>query len=137
VRGVKIPVAVSAFPDEIYRAPRCWAERAYPKLIYYNKPAKGGHFAAWEQPRLLSADLRAGFRPLRDVARRKRRVGAGSDPVLVVTAPPRARLVAPFGGAIEPLPHAPETIEPPRIGGVGMVDGPVLVDECAHTWPFA
>jgi len=64
-RGVKIPVAVSAFPDEIYTAPRSWAERAYPKLIYYNKPAKGGHFAAWEQPQLLSEDLRAGFRPLR------------------------------------------------------------------------
>ena len=67
VRGVKIPVAVSAFPDEIYTAPRSWAERAYPKLIYYSKPAKGGHFAAWEQPQLLSEDLRAGFRTLRKV----------------------------------------------------------------------
>jgi pimeloyl-ACP methyl ester carboxylesterase len=64
-RGVKIPVAVSAFPDEIYTAPRSWAERAYPKLIYYNKPAKGCHFAAWEQPQLFSQDVRAGFRPLR------------------------------------------------------------------------
>src|SRR3954453_9584512 len=52
VRGLKIPVAVSAFPDEIYAAPRSWAERAYPKLIHYNKLDKGGHFAAWEQPEL-------------------------------------------------------------------------------------
>ena len=50
VRGVKIPVAVSAFPDEIYQAPRSWAERAYPKLIHYNKLDKGGHFAAWDSP---------------------------------------------------------------------------------------
>jgi pimeloyl-ACP methyl ester carboxylesterase len=64
-KGVAIPVAVSAFPDEIYTAPRSWAERAYPKLIYYNKHDKGGHFAAWEQPQLLSEDLRAGFRSLR------------------------------------------------------------------------
>jgi pimeloyl-ACP methyl ester carboxylesterase len=68
VRGVKIPVAVSAFPDEIYAAPRSWAERAYPKLIYYNKPSKGGHFAAWEQPGLFTAELRAAFRPLRQAA---------------------------------------------------------------------
>ena len=65
VRGVAIPVAVSAFPDEIYAAPRSWAERAYPKLIYYNKLDKGGHFAAWEQPALFSSELRAAFRPLR------------------------------------------------------------------------
>ncbi|HEY4075515.1 MAG TPA: alpha/beta fold hydrolase [Rhizomicrobium sp.] len=65
VRGVKIPVAVSAFPDEIYTAPRSWAERAYPKLIYYNRSPKGGHFAAWEQPMELSADLRNAFRTLR------------------------------------------------------------------------
>ena len=62
---VTIPVAVSAFPDELYQAPRSWAERAYPKLIYYNKLAKGGHFAAWEQPQLFSEEVRAGFRPLR------------------------------------------------------------------------
>jgi pimeloyl-ACP methyl ester carboxylesterase len=68
VRNVKIPVAVSAFPDEIYAAPRSWAERAYPKLIYYNKPSKGGHFAAWEQPGLFTAELRAAFRPLRQAA---------------------------------------------------------------------
>jgi pimeloyl-ACP methyl ester carboxylesterase len=65
VRGVKIPVAVSAFPDEIYAAPRSWAERAYPKLIYYNKLDKGGHFAAWEQPKLFTAEMRAAFRSLR------------------------------------------------------------------------
>jgi pimeloyl-ACP methyl ester carboxylesterase len=64
-KGVKIPVAVSAFPDELYQAPRSWVERAYPKLIYYNRLDKGGHFAAWEQPQLLSEELRAGFRALR------------------------------------------------------------------------
>jgi pimeloyl-ACP methyl ester carboxylesterase len=64
-RGLKIPVAVSAFPDEIYQAPKSWTEKAYPKLIYYNRPPKGGHFAAWEQPQLFSADLRAAFKSLR------------------------------------------------------------------------
>jgi pimeloyl-ACP methyl ester carboxylesterase len=64
-RGVSIPVAVSAFPDEIYQAPKSWTEKAYPKLIYYNRPPKGGHFAAWEQPELFSADLRAAFKSLR------------------------------------------------------------------------
>jgi pimeloyl-ACP methyl ester carboxylesterase len=65
VRGVKIPVAVSAFPDEIYAAPRSWSERAYPKLVYYNKLDKGGHFAAWEQPELFTAEMRAAFRSFR------------------------------------------------------------------------
>jgi pimeloyl-ACP methyl ester carboxylesterase len=65
VKGVSIPVAVSVFPDELYPAPRSWAERAYPKLIYYKKHDKGGHFAAWEQPQLLSEDVRVGFRSLR------------------------------------------------------------------------
>jgi pimeloyl-ACP methyl ester carboxylesterase len=65
VKGVSIPVAVSIFPDEIDAVPRSWAERAYPKLIHYNKLDKGGHFAAWEQPKLLSEEVRAGFRPLR------------------------------------------------------------------------
>jgi pimeloyl-ACP methyl ester carboxylesterase len=65
VRGINIPVAVSAFPDEIYAAPRSWAERAYPKLIHYNRIGKGGHFAAWEQPELFVAELRAAFRSLR------------------------------------------------------------------------
>jgi len=62
---VAIPVAVSAFPDELYQAPRSWIERAYSKLIYYNKLDKGGHFAAWEQPQLLVSDLRAAFQSLR------------------------------------------------------------------------
>ena len=64
-KHVAIPTAVSAFPDELYQAPRSWAERAYPKLVYYNKLDKGGHFAAWEQPALLTAELRAAFRSLR------------------------------------------------------------------------
>jgi pimeloyl-ACP methyl ester carboxylesterase len=64
-KGVKIPVAVSAFPDDLCPAPRSWAEKAYPNLIYYKKQDKGGHFAAWEQPERLVADIRAGFRSLR------------------------------------------------------------------------
>jgi len=69
-KGVSIPVAVSVFPDELYPAPRSWAESAYPKLIHYNKLDKGGHFAAFEQPQLLSEEIRAGFRSLRsDVAK--------------------------------------------------------------------
>jgi pimeloyl-ACP methyl ester carboxylesterase len=65
VKGVSIPVAVSVFPDELYPAPRSWAEKAYPKLMHYNKLDKGGHFAAWEQPQLLSEEIRMGLRPLR------------------------------------------------------------------------
>ena len=65
-KGVKVPVAVSDFPDEIYGTPRAWAERAYPKLIHYNKVEKGGHFAAWEQPKLFVEELRNGFRSLRN-----------------------------------------------------------------------
>ena len=68
VKGVSVPVAVSVFPDELYQAPRSWAERAYPKLIYYNKLEKGGHFAAWEQPKLFTEELRASFRSLRKSA---------------------------------------------------------------------
>ncbi len=64
-KGVTLPVAVSVFPDEIYAAPRSWAEKAYPKLIYYNRLPKGGHFAAWEQPELFTAELRASFKSLR------------------------------------------------------------------------
>ena len=64
-KGVAIPVAVSAFPDEIYTAPRSWAERAYPKLVYYGRLEKGGHFAAWEQPAVFATELRAGFKSLR------------------------------------------------------------------------
>ena len=64
-RHVAIPVAVSAFPDEVLQTPRSWAEKAYPNLIYYNKADKGGHFAAWEPPELFSTELRAAFRSLR------------------------------------------------------------------------
>ena len=64
-RNVTIPVAVSSFPDEIYAAPKTWAEKAYPKLIHYNKLNIGGHFAAWEQPQLFVEELRASFKSLR------------------------------------------------------------------------
>jgi pimeloyl-ACP methyl ester carboxylesterase len=64
-KHIAIPVAVSAFPDELYQAPRSWTERAYPKLIYYNKLDKGGHFAAWEQPELFVQEMRAAFKSLR------------------------------------------------------------------------
>ncbi|WP_046247189.1 epoxide hydrolase family protein [Hymenobacter terrenus] len=64
-KGVTIPVAVSVFPGEQYEAPRSWTERAYPKLIYYHRAAKGGHFAAWEQPTIFTQELRAAFASLR------------------------------------------------------------------------
>ncbi|EJB06010.1 putative hydrolase or acyltransferase of alpha/beta superfamily [Rhizobium leguminosarum bv. trifolii WSM597] len=64
-KGVKVPVAVSVFPDELYQTPRSWAEQAYPNLIHYKKVAKGGHFAAWEQPTLFTEELRAGLKTLR------------------------------------------------------------------------
>jgi pimeloyl-ACP methyl ester carboxylesterase len=64
-QNVSIPVAVSAFPDELYQAPQSWAERAYPNLIHYNKLDKGGHFAAWEQPKILSNEIRAAFKSMR------------------------------------------------------------------------
>jgi pimeloyl-ACP methyl ester carboxylesterase len=64
-KNVQVPVAVSVFPDDIDAPSRSWAERAYPKLIYYNRHDRGGHFAAWEQPGLLVEDLRAAFRSLR------------------------------------------------------------------------
>jgi pimeloyl-ACP methyl ester carboxylesterase len=64
-KGIAIPVAVSAFPDELYQAPRSWTEKAYPKLIYYNKLEKGGHFAAWEQPESFVNEMRASFKSLR------------------------------------------------------------------------
>jgi len=64
-KGVSIPVAVSVFPDELYPAPQSWTEQAYPKLIHYNRLPKGGHFAAFEQPQLLSEEIRVGFRSLR------------------------------------------------------------------------
>jgi hypothetical protein len=64
-KGVTIPVGVSTFADEIYRVPRSWAEQAYPNLVSYTEHDRGGHFAAWEQPQLLSEDIRATFRSLR------------------------------------------------------------------------
>jgi hypothetical protein len=64
-KGVKTPVAVTVFPAEQYQAPRSWTERAYPKLMYYHRAEKGGHFAAWEQPMIFAQELRAAFRPLR------------------------------------------------------------------------
>ncbi len=68
VRGVQIPVAVMAYPDEIYQAPQSWAVRAYPKLLRYNRLPKGGHFAAWEQPETFVSELRAGFKSLRSAS---------------------------------------------------------------------
>jgi pimeloyl-ACP methyl ester carboxylesterase len=65
VKGVKVPAAVSVFPDELYQAPRSWAEAAYPQLIHYNVLEKGGHFAAWEQPELFVDEVRTGLRSLR------------------------------------------------------------------------
>jgi pimeloyl-ACP methyl ester carboxylesterase len=64
-KGVSIPVAMTVFPGEQYQAPRSWAEKAYPNLIYFNEVDKGGHFAAWEQPQLFSEEVRAAFRSLR------------------------------------------------------------------------
>jgi pimeloyl-ACP methyl ester carboxylesterase len=64
-KGVSIPVAVTVFPGEQYQAPRSWAERAYPNLIYFNEVNKGGHFAAWEQPQLFTEELRAAFHSVR------------------------------------------------------------------------
>jgi pimeloyl-ACP methyl ester carboxylesterase len=68
-KNVTIPVAVSVFPDELYQAPKSWAERAYPKLIHYNKLPAGGHFPAWEQPKLFVEELRLGLGPLRSQGR--------------------------------------------------------------------
>ncbi|HEU4796799.1 MAG TPA: epoxide hydrolase [Pyrinomonadaceae bacterium] len=64
-KNVKLPVAVSCFPDELYKTPRSWAERGYPNLVHYNKLPKGGHFAAFEQPEFLTQEIRDGFRSLR------------------------------------------------------------------------
>jgi pimeloyl-ACP methyl ester carboxylesterase len=63
--NVAIPAAATVFPDEIYEAPRSWAQLAFHKLIYFHKAEKGGHFAAWEQPQIFSEEIRAGFRSLR------------------------------------------------------------------------
>ena len=65
VKGVELPVGVTVFPDELYPAPRSWAEKAYPKLIHFNEVDEGGHFAAWEQPQTLSEEIRSTFRSLR------------------------------------------------------------------------
>jgi pimeloyl-ACP methyl ester carboxylesterase len=65
VKGVEIPVGVTVFPDELYPAPRSWAEKAYPKLVHFNVVDEGGHFAAWEQPQTFSEEMRATFRSLR------------------------------------------------------------------------
>ncbi len=65
-KNISIPFAISVFPDELYQAPRSWAEKAYPKnLIHYNRLDKGGHFAAWEQPEIFSQEMRAAFKVLR------------------------------------------------------------------------
>jgi pimeloyl-ACP methyl ester carboxylesterase len=69
VKGATVPAAVSVFPNELYQAPRSWAEQAYPKLIYFNEVDRGGHFAAWEEPELFSSELRAAFRSLRNGGR--------------------------------------------------------------------
>jgi pimeloyl-ACP methyl ester carboxylesterase len=63
---ISVPTAVSVFPEEVYQAPRSWTERAYSKLVHFNEVSKGGHFAAWEQPKLFTEELRAGFRSLRN-----------------------------------------------------------------------
>ncbi len=65
VKGVELPVGLTVFPDELYPAPQSWAEKAYPKLIHYNRVDEGGHFAAWEQPQIFSEEIRATFRSLR------------------------------------------------------------------------
>ncbi len=64
-RDIKVPVAITAFPKEIYKAPESWSKQAYPTLVYYNQAAKGGHFAAWEQPQLFAEELRAAFKSVR------------------------------------------------------------------------
>jgi hypothetical protein len=63
----KVPMAVTIFPGEIYRAPRSWAEQSFHNLIYWNEVDKGGHFAAWEEPELFASEMRAAFRSLRSV----------------------------------------------------------------------
>ena len=63
--AISVPVGVTVFPDDVYRPPRTWAQRAYPTLAYFHEVDRGGHFAAWEQPELFSTEIRAAFRPLR------------------------------------------------------------------------
>jgi hypothetical protein len=66
VKGATVPAAVSVFPNELYRAPRSWADQAYPNLMYFNEVDAGNHFAAWQQPELFTDEVRAGFRALRN-----------------------------------------------------------------------
>jgi hypothetical protein len=63
--AIQLPVAFTTFPDEIFAAPRSWVEQVYPSLAYFNEAERGGHFAAWEEPELFAAELRAAFGPLR------------------------------------------------------------------------
>jgi pimeloyl-ACP methyl ester carboxylesterase len=63
---LSLPVAFTVFPGEIFQAPRSWAEKVYPNLIYFNEAERGGHFAAWEEPEIFAQELREAFRPLRD-----------------------------------------------------------------------
>jgi pimeloyl-ACP methyl ester carboxylesterase len=63
--GIAIPVAVTVFPGEIYRAPKSWTQRAFRNLTYFNQVDKGGHFAAWEEPQLFAAEVRSAFRGMR------------------------------------------------------------------------
>jgi pimeloyl-ACP methyl ester carboxylesterase len=65
IKGATVPAAVSVFPNELYQAPRSWAEKAYPNLVYYNEVDRGNHFAAWQEPDLFTTEVRAAFRPLR------------------------------------------------------------------------
>jgi pimeloyl-ACP methyl ester carboxylesterase len=65
VKGVSVPAALSVFPKELYQAPRSWAERAYPNLVYFNEVDRGNHFAAWQEPELFTTEVRAGFRSMR------------------------------------------------------------------------
>jgi hypothetical protein len=62
---IKLPVAFTVFPGELFQPPRSWAEKVYPNLTYFNEAEKGGHFAAWEEPELFSEELRAAFRSVR------------------------------------------------------------------------
>jgi pimeloyl-ACP methyl ester carboxylesterase len=62
---LSLPVAFTVFPDEIFQAPRSWAEKVYPNLVYFTEADKGGHFAAWEEPQLFSEEMRAAFSSLR------------------------------------------------------------------------
>jgi pimeloyl-ACP methyl ester carboxylesterase len=62
---ISVPVAITVFPEDVYRPPETWARRAYPNLVYFNEVDRGGHFAAWEQPKLFATELRAAFRSLR------------------------------------------------------------------------